>query len=223
MIQSGLTREEAQALIDTVLSTPVQQSTTFNSNARDEQAKVQSLADRIVTLPDGSVIITADTTPARNGFEGFIQSATGRRIAVYVDAYGGRSYQNEGSTIRYEARGDILEFMASGGIRGAFDPMPSIAQMVSPNTYRVVGDRGDVDEAYIPLDRSARSMAILLEAMRRMGVMPMADGGLAQSTRASTGASRPAQVIQYIRTEQTDPRLQARAWGREAERGFASS
>lgn len=171
MVQTGMTEEAARALIDTVLQTPASATTAFSSNAPEEQGKVQSLADRIVTLPDGTVVITADTTPARNGFEGFIQSANGRRIAVYVDAYGGRSYQNAGSNIRYEARGDILEFMASGGLPG-LSPMPSLAAMVPPNTFRVVGDRGDVPELYAPLDGSARSWALLMEGFRRMPGSP---------------------------------------------------
>lgn len=68
--------------------------------------------------------------------------------------------------------------MASGGLTS----MQSIAQMVPPNTWRVVGDRMDVDEAFIPLDGSRRSWRILAESMRRMpGVMPMARGGVASA------------------------------------------
>jgi len=70
--------------------------------------------------------------------------------------------------------------MAIGGFSGA-SPLAPIAQMVPPGTLRVVGDRLDVDEAYIPMDRSPSSMALLIEAMRRMGVMPMAQGGVSGS------------------------------------------
>ncbi|MFD4957150.1 phage tail tape measure protein [Microbacterium sp. NPDC058389] len=169
MVQSGMTREAAQQLIDTVLQTPPTAETTYSSNAPTEQAKVQSLADRITTLPDGSVVVTADTSPARNGLEGFIQSATGRRIAVYVDAYGGRSYQNEGSSIRYQAGGGVLEFMAAGGIPG-LTPMQSTADVVPSNTWRVVGDRGDVPESFIPWDGSDRSRQILDRTNEAFGV-----------------------------------------------------
>ncbi|MFB9776111.1 tape measure protein [Brevibacterium otitidis] len=68
--------------------------------------------------------------------------------------------------------------MAYGGLTS----MQPIAQMVPPNTWRVVGDRMDVDEAFIPLDGSRRSWRILAESMRRMpGVMPMAAGGVASA------------------------------------------
>lgn len=40
---------------------------------------------------------------------------------------------------------------------------------------------------------------------------------------APGGASAPRTVVQNITTQQTDPRLQVRQWGREAERAFASS
>ncbi|MGW9345917.1 hypothetical protein ACWGR3_30720, partial [Streptomyces albidoflavus] len=191
LTQMGLTEAEARNLINTVLETPKSATTEFSSNARAEQGKVQDLANRIVTLPDGTVTVFADTTPARNGLEGFINSSTGRRIAVYVDAYGGRSYQNAGSNIRYEARGDILEFMASGGIPG-LTPMRSIAQMVPANTWRVVGDRGDVPELYAPLDGSARSWALLMEGLRRMPGSPVGEGVPAAAGRPG---APPIQIV----------------------------
>jgi len=53
--------------------------------------------------------------------------------------------------------------------------MEPLATKVPPGTWRVVGDRTDVPEAYIPLDGSARSRALLTEANR---LMPMADGSI---------------------------------------------
>src|SRR5690606_8147017 len=52
--------------------------------------------------------------------------------------------------------------------------MPSLATMVPANTFRVVGDRGDVPEAYIPMDGSPRSLALLAETVRRMPGVPSA-------------------------------------------------
>jgi len=57
-------------------------------------------------------------------------------------------------------------------------------------------------------------MAILLETMRRMGVMPMADGGITTST-AVEGRGAVA-MTNYITTPPNeDPRLLARELGRE--------
>lgn len=178
MTQMGLTREEAQLLIDTVLRTPSSATTEFGSNAVEEQDKVQRLADRIFTLPDGSVVIAADTETAQTEVDEVVRRNTGREIRLTTRvSVGGGTF----------AHGAVLDFMAAGGIRG-LTPMSPVAQVVPANTWRVVGDRMDVPESYIPLDGSPRSMAILAETMRRMGVTPMADGAVARA--GHSGSSR---------------------------------
>lgn len=59
-----------------------------------------------------------------------------------------------------------IKGMAAGGLTGP--SVMDIAQMVKPGDIRFAGDRSDVDEAWIPLDGSTRSIAILQEAMARM-------------------------------------------------------
>lgn len=176
MTAMGLTEEQAQSLIDTVLKTPEEMETEFSSNADSERGKVERLGNKIVTLPDGSSVITAHTSGAQRAVDNFIIRNNGREIRVKVAADGGSI--NMGSYRVDQAAGGLVEFMAAGGLRG-LNPMAPLAQTVPPNTWRVVGDRSDVPEAYIPLDGSARSMAILMETIRRMpGLMPMADGGV---------------------------------------------
>jgi phage-related minor tail protein len=182
LTQMGLTETQARALIDTVMQTPESKATAFSSNAPEQQGKVQSLNDRIVTLEDGSVVVLADTKPAQNSIDAYVAANTGRTITVttvqrLVQSQAG-SYSSTGLPAYAEqAQGSVLEFYAAGGLRG-LTPMRPIAQMVPASTWRVVGDRSDVPEAYIPLDGSARSMAILAETMQRMGVQQMADGGV---------------------------------------------
>ena len=85
--------------------------------------------------------------------------------------------------------GNILEAYAQGGLR----PMDPIAQMVKPNTWRVVGDRMDVDEAYIPLNGTKRSWSILAEALSRMpGPVQFHDGGIAQFAAGAVASAAPA-------------------------------
>lgn len=55
----GLTQEQAQALIDTVLRTPEQAITTYSSNAAAEAAIVDNLTQKVIQLPDGSFAIVA--------------------------------------------------------------------------------------------------------------------------------------------------------------------
>ena len=139
--------------------------------------------DRILQIP-GRVLTEVElaTANADAAARGFLTRWDGSRVRMYVDTYGGTRYQVGNSNVYFNAQGNLLEFMASGGLRA----MSPIAQMVPPNTWRVVGDRSDVDEAYIPIDGSRRSMSILDETIRRMSAlapyqMAFANGGIAQS------------------------------------------
>ena len=164
----GLTQEQAQALIDTVLQTPEEASTKFSSNADSERGKVERLGGKIITLPDGSSVIYANTKPAYDALNYFIRDASNRVIRVKVAA-DGTSIRMGSITASAQHDGAIVEMMAAGGLRGTgLTPMRPLAQMVPANTWRVVGDRADVPEAYIPLDGSPRSVALLLETIRRM-------------------------------------------------------
>lgn len=75
--------------------------------------------------------------------------------------------------------GGVIAAMATGGLLGGIKAMSGkIAQVVPPNTLRVIGDRVTNDEAFIPINRSARSMAILATTANRMGMglTPQATG-----------------------------------------------
>ncbi|WP_020097382.1 phage tail tape measure protein [Microbacterium sp. 11MF] len=178
MVQSDLTKNEAQKLIDTILATPSSKGTTFSSNASDEEQKVADLASRVERLPNGDVVIRASTGDAQRSIDNLIIRNSGRQIVI-------------GSRVATtQAMGGVVDFYASGGFHN-LTPMQPVAQMVPASTWRVVGDRSDVPEAFIPLDGSARSMGILAETMRRMGV-PAPAGPTVDSGR---GAS--VQVIDH--------------------------
>lgn len=172
----GLSTEQAQALIDTVLQTPEQAYTTYASNAEAEAAVVDRLTQKVVQMPDGSFVIVSNTSGAQATVDNFVNRNQNKTISIWVNP---RVQQMNDAFAGYlnKADGGIVEFMAQGGLRG-LTPMSSIAQTVPANTWRVVGDRSDVPEAFIPLDGSARSMAILHETMRSMGVTPMGAGGI---------------------------------------------
>jgi len=193
LTQMGLTEEQARALIDTVLETPPSARTEYWSNSAEEKAKAQSLADRIKTMPDGSVVIRANTDPATTEMAAFMRRWNGATVNLRATGSG-----RLGSGILGQAAGGVVEFMAQGGMR-RLTPMSHTAQVVPPSTWRVVGDRGDVPESFIPIDGSARSMSILLETMRRMGVMPMAAGGITASKPGVRKRDNPPAPV--------DPRL----------------
>lgn len=74
--------------------------------------------------------------------------------------------------------------MAGGGVRGRrlTHMRGGVAQVVPPNTWRIIGDRIVDDESYIPINGSARSRRIFEETARRMGysvARMYADGGVA--------------------------------------------
>jgi len=203
MVQAGLTEEQAQDLIDTVLKTPASKSTTFNTNASTTkggvdkltgavkgvpgskktsfssnvgfaQGAVTNLAKRIQRLPDGSFVVSANTGPAYDAVSRTIANINGRQATFRVVAdTSSAKVGNYVLTSGWE-RGGIAVPMANGG---TLTPMQPIAQAVDPNTWRVVGDRMKDREFYIPDDGSRRSRAVLLEAMQSFGFLPMADGG----------------------------------------------
>ncbi|MEU5259025.1 hypothetical protein [Amycolatopsis sp. NPDC021455] len=78
------------------------------------------------------------------------------------------------------AIGRIIEFYAAGGFNQLNPMSASVAAVVPPNTMRVIGDRPVGDEAFIPINKSARSLAILMETAKRMGyaLAPLARGAL---------------------------------------------
>lgn len=195
LVTMGLTQEQAQALIDTVLQTPEEASTKFSSNADSERGKVERLGGKIITLPDGSSVIYANTKPAEDALNYFIRDASNRVIRVKIAA-DGTSIRMGSITASAQHDGAIVEMMAAGGLRGTgLTPMQPLAQMVPANTWRVVGDRADVPEAYIPLDGSPRSIALLLEAFRRMPNMEgMAAGGVSGGTVQPAAAVAPINV-----------------------------
>lgn len=98
--------------------------------------------------------------------------------------------------------GSILTPMAAGGFTGA--------EMVPPNTWRVVGDRMDVDEAYVPLDGSRRSWEILLEALNRMpGAIPMAKGGIASAQKQVDSANDRLRDARRMKSDAKSARAKA--------------
>ncbi|MFP7833137.1 phage tail tape measure protein [Marisediminicola sp. LYQ134] len=215
LVQMGLTEKQARSLIETVLDTPSDASTEFSSNAPGERGKVQALADRIVTLPDGSVYINANTADASARLAQFVRDLNnipGRRDVIINQVVQQTGAARGAVASAYQALGGVMEFYANGGMRG-LTPMAPVAQVVPASTWRVVGDRGDVPESYIPLDGSARSMAILLETMRRMGVTPMSEGGI---TRTDNGPRTTVSMVNNITAPpDEDLRVFARYFGRE--------
>lgn len=164
------------------------------------------LADRYGLIPND--VVTAISTPgileARAQAKGLTEDL--KRIPNQVDIHinqllsttpvNGRRGDQSIPLPLGNAMGNIVQFANGGFAAGGLSPMSPIAQVVPPNTWRVVGDNMSVDEAYIPLDGSGRSMSILQEAARRMGtsIVPpgtkgMADGGMIGTLNAAAASA----------------------------------
>lgn len=171
----GMNEEEASDYANTLLDIPpdVDTRAELHDYASERARKIQDELDDI----DRKIKVTVEIT--KEDPFGIWKPGKGPKApGPWADGY------------RAGHDGFVLEPMARGGLTS----MSPIAQMVKPNTWRVVGDRMDVDEAYIPLDGSKRSKDILLETMLRMPGMFMHDGGIvafAEGAVASPGAATP--------------------------------
>lgn len=157
-------KKKAEAYVDQLVKTPDEIETDVKINTGESVAKLKNLQQWIDGVKDKTVWVRVNETHVRKEGDKTVYSSDPKNKSVQKANY----------------HGGILEYMADGGLR----PMDSVAEMVPPNTWRVVGDRMDVDEAYVPLDGSRRSWKILSEALTRMpGAIPFAKGGIATAER----------------------------------------
>ena len=156
--------------------------------------------------------------PSASAVELTLNNLARRREAMIAVVYsdpgapthgGPRRAVNDGYDVG-NANGNLLEFYANGGMRHPrLSPMSPLAQIVPPNTWRVVGDNMKVPELYAPLDGSQRSLALLREGVERSGfdMVPkgtrfFAEGGF----HGSSAAPIPAPERQVHRIEAPGPR-----------------
>ncbi len=168
--------------------------------------------DAVIEYGNGqttTIQVDAPTDNAADQIDAFINSYRNTTINIPV-IIGGHA---AGAIVR-NAAGGIVAPMHDGGVLGMagggnvgssrkLTPMPGgLARVVPPQTWRVVGDRVRDDEAYIPMNRSKRSKAILGVAAGEMGydLVPkgsaqrMAAGGVAAASTMTTAAA-PAMAV----------------------------
>lgn len=169
-------RGDVDGLSRAIGAVPRSKGTNLSSNANRVRGDVDGLARRIGSLPNKTVRVGANTVPADDAMRNFRNRWSRHEVTIIGRQARGNA---TGNIIDFvgNASGNIIEFMATGGLT----PMQPLAQMVSPSTWRVVGDRGDVSELYAPLDGSARSWNLLLEGLRRMPGSP--PGGSSDGVR----------------------------------------
>jgi hypothetical protein len=159
-------------------------------------ADAKTLADRYLGIP-GAVHteVTADTSQAFQATQALIDRINRMSATITV-----RASSDVGVSAATQATGHLSKPGAAiGGIAmrafadgGVYTPMPGgIADVVAPQTYRVIGDNLTSDEAYIPINDSARSLSILAQTAHRMGY------GLSQAAPAPAQAGPMTVVAQF--------------------------
>jgi hypothetical protein len=150
----------------------------INQGAKDKTIEVVRFADGSV----GYVQVKANTAAAEAAINQVSRDRVGH-ITMIVRTDG--SVRVGGGNLVMNEHGNILERFATGGLK----PMRAgVADIVPPNTWRVIGDRLRDDEAYIPINRSNRSVSLLAETAQRMGyglLRRYAAGGIAQQSASA--------------------------------------
>lgn len=163
------TQQNLDLLKAKVLATPDKEITITEPLSDGIKQKLADLGYKVMTLPNGQVTVNA-TDNASGVLETIKQkmfTLDGQIATVTV-----RQQMTEFGKVSsvggvMQAQGGVMSFYANGGL----NPMSAdVAQMVPANTWRVIGDRAKGDEAFIPIDGSARSRAILAETTRRMAL-----------------------------------------------------
>ena len=196
MDQTNYTRGAVEEMGRAVIDVPDSKSVVIDAPTDDQKKRLQDLGYTVINIPGSkNVLVTADATQADAELRAFVSKQWSLRITAHVNVSPG-DIQNAKANIEHlgGAIGGIVHAFAKGG----FQQMKGgIAQIVAPNTWRVIGDRVKDDEAYIPINSDARSQQILDITASRMGyeLVPMAMGGvlppgladvLAQTNRASS-------------------------------------
>jgi tape measure domain-containing protein len=197
-VTEAMTKQNATS--QELYATTVQQRDAFINTAtsmgytREEASK---LATEYGLIPQTvTTKVVAETADAQGNITRVVEAlnnVNGKtyRVNLKVDSSGATvSGRVQGSPIGFEAQGDVLEFYRSGGVR-KLTPMAAVAQMVPANTWRVVGDRPRGDEAYIPIEHTARSLALLDETAARLGRVVVPVGAQLNAAGSITPGAAP--------------------------------
>ncbi|WP_454113351.1 phage tail tape measure protein [Microbacterium maritypicum] len=226
----GLTQEQAQALIDTVLQTPTEAYTVYSSNAEAEAAVVDKLTQKVVQMPDGSFVVVSDTTPATTSIDTLIASSEKKQIKIRVFA-DGAGFKLPGGQV-------VTPGLAAGGpVRGPGGPRDDLVPIWGSNGEHMLTAR-EVDAA------GGHGGVYRLRQALLDGTLHLADGGpvhvpddawrVAAPERSAVLSAPAAAAVAPIvhrtvtvhvtvQTAATDGRLIGRQIGREIEQELTAS
>lgn len=184
-----------------IVGVPTDHTVTTTALTADAIQHLKDLGYTVTTLPNGNVTVSANTGPAAASLHDLINQYSGATVSLRVAVTGGGSL----SSMLHATGGIVPRKHASGSLTA----VPPVAQIAPPSSFLtpnggqdVFGDRPDTAEAYIPLDGSARSGALLDQVN---AAMPGHGGGhTVSNTYAPTvniGGTDPAQVVAELQSE----------------------
>ncbi len=166
-------------LNDKIINTPGEKSIHTYALTEDAIDDLEAFGYKVETLPDGTVLVTADTEDGQTSIDNFIRNNDGKSVSMYVSlkaqnerivADAAAAAQRQAETGQYQR-----VHYADGGIR---DPQ------IQPGRGRgiVWAEQETVKESYIPWAESKRGRAEKILAATAehfgLGLVKMADGGI---------------------------------------------
>lgn len=180
-----------RGLVDKV---PPNKDIHLKTISAEAEAKLIDLGFKVTHMPDGTVKITANTDPARQGLDSWLREPATKVVTISYRDPGAPTGPRLGgpNLVNHDGNLVLARGFANGGFAQPFKA--GVAQMFPPRLLRFTGDRMVDDEAYIPVNQSRRSQALLQETASRMGydlIRRFAVGGFASSGGAAAGPSVP--------------------------------
>lgn len=120
---------------------------------------------RVTHLPNGTFKVTA-IDEVSSKVNDIVRLNNGKTIRVNVVT----GNVATGPYVRQNANGNLLQFNAGGRLNGLTPMSGSLATVVPPNTWRVIGDNPSVPELFAPLNGSTRTAGLIGEAAAHEGV-----------------------------------------------------
>lgn len=167
--------QDMSALGLSVQAVPNEKFVKVDAPTADQKARLDGLGYTVTNLPDGDIYVSASPEDAEAAINYAARTRYTTIVATVVSKMlgGAKPYAETGSggnPIGLPSVGGAIGGIVKPYALGGFQPMQGgIAQVVQPNTWRVIGDRVTDDEAYIPINASARSQEILGQTAERMG------------------------------------------------------
>lgn len=153
-------RTARQELIDVrnkVKDIPPKKSVNVGVLSAAAIQKLKDLGFKVRTLPDGSVVVRANTGGAQGALNAFIARNAGRTVPVNIVTRVSGPRQVGGHY--FYARGGIVKAFADGGT----EHHPPMVARAKPGTFRMWAEPETGGESYIPwaMDRRGRATKVL--------------------------------------------------------------